>query len=67
MTWVPFRNTKNWIAKQVEDCKSLPDVNSRLMFAATSIGIIALAGDREAIFMDYEKIRAMEARLVFTP
>ena len=39
--YVPFRNTKNWIAKQVEDCKSLPDVNSRLMFAATSIGIIA--------------------------
>jgi len=33
----------------------------------TSIGIIALAGDREAIFSDYEKIRAMESRLVFTP
>jgi biotin carboxylase len=33
----------------------------------TSIGIIALAGDREAIFADYRKIRAMESKLVFTP
>jgi len=33
----------------------------------TSIGIIALAGDRESIFLDYEKIRAMESKLVFTP
>jgi biotin carboxylase len=33
----------------------------------TSIGIIALAGDRPAIEADYEKIRAMEAELVFTP
>lgn len=32
----------------------------------TSIGIIALAGDREAIFLDYEKIRDMESNLVFT-
>lgn len=31
----------------------------------TSIGIIALAGDRESIFSDYEKIRAMESKLVF--
>ena len=33
----------------------------------TSIGIIALAGDRDAIFLDYKKIRAMESKLVFTP
>ncbi len=33
----------------------------------TSIGIIALAGDRESIFMDYKKVRAMESKLVFTP
>jgi len=33
----------------------------------TSIGIIALAGDREAIFVDYKKIRAMESKLIFTP
>lgn len=32
----------------------------------TSIGIIALAGDRESIFSDYKKIRAMESKLVFT-
>jgi biotin carboxylase len=31
----------------------------------TAIGIIALNGDREAIFSDYKKIRAMEAKLVF--
>lgn len=31
----------------------------------TSIGIIALAGDRDAIFLDYLKVRAMEAKLVF--
>ena len=30
----------------------------------TSIGIVALAGDREAIFLDYQKIREMESRLV---
>jgi biotin carboxylase len=30
----------------------------------TAIGIIALAGDREAIFRDYKKIRAMETSLV---
>jgi biotin carboxylase len=33
----------------------------------TSIGIIALAGDRQSIFSDYKKIRAMESELVFTP
>ena len=33
----------------------------------TSIGIIALSGDRESIFLDYKKIRAMESKLVFTP
>ena len=31
----------------------------------TSIGIIALSGDRKAIFSDYQKIRAMEAQLQF--
>ncbi|MBC7386716.1 MAG: ATP-grasp domain-containing protein [Cryobacterium sp.] len=30
----------------------------------TSIGIIALAGERDLIFSDYEKIRAMESKLV---
>lgn len=33
----------------------------------TAIGIIALAGDREAIFRDYHKIRAMESRLIINP
>ncbi len=33
----------------------------------TAIGIIALAGDRKSIFLDYEKIRALESKLVFTP
>lgn len=33
----------------------------------TSIGIIALAGERESIFLDYKKIRTMESKLVFTP
>jgi phosphoribosylamine-glycine ligase len=32
----------------------------------TSIGIIALAGDRESSLLDYKKIRAMESKLVFT-
>jgi hypothetical protein len=32
----------------------------------TSIGIIALAGDRDAIFRDYGRVRAMESKLVFT-
>ncbi len=32
----------------------------------TSIGIIALIGDRDSIFLDYKKIRAMESKLVFT-
>ena len=30
----------------------------------TSIGIVALAGDRESIFLDYEKIRHMESKLI---
>lgn len=30
----------------------------------TSIGIIALAGDRESIFIDYKKIRYMESKLI---
>lgn len=30
----------------------------------TSIGIVALAGDRQSIFSDYEKIREMESRLI---
>ncbi|MEO5968983.1 MAG: ATP-grasp domain-containing protein [Bdellovibrionia bacterium] len=30
----------------------------------TSIGIVALAGDRESIFLDYKKIRNMESKLV---
>ncbi len=30
----------------------------------TSIGIIALSGDRERIFLDYQKIRNMESKLV---
>jgi hypothetical protein len=33
----------------------------------TAIGIIALAGDRESIFTDYRKVRAMESRLVISP
>ncbi len=33
----------------------------------TSIGIIALSGERDLIFQDYQKIRAMESMLVFTP
>jgi biotin carboxylase len=33
----------------------------------TSIGIVALSGDRRAVFEDYERIRAMEARLVVHP
>jgi biotin carboxylase len=32
----------------------------------TAIGIIALAGDRESIFLDYGKIRAMESNLLIT-
>jgi hypothetical protein len=31
----------------------------------TSIGIIALAGDRASIFQDYEKIRNLESKLKF--
>ena len=31
----------------------------------TAIGIIGLAGEREAIFSDYKKIRSMESKLVF--
>jgi len=33
----------------------------------TAIGIIALAGDRKSIFLDYNKIREMESQLVITP
>ena len=33
----------------------------------TSIGIIALSGDRELILRDYQKIRALETKLVFDP
>jgi biotin carboxylase len=33
----------------------------------TSIGIVALAGEREAIFEDYRKVRDLESKLVFTP
>lgn len=32
----------------------------------TAIGIIALAGNRDSIFLDYKKIRAMESKLVFS-
>lgn len=32
----------------------------------TAIGIIGLAGERDAIFSDYERIRSMESKLVFT-
>lgn len=32
----------------------------------TSIGIVALAGDRERILLDYAKIRTMESKLVVT-
>lgn len=38
--WIPFRNTKNWIAQQIEDCKNLPEVNSRMVFLMTSISIV---------------------------
>jgi len=31
----------------------------------TAIGIVALTGDREAIFSDYKKLRLMESKLVF--
>lgn len=30
----------------------------------TSIGIVALAGDRDSIFLDYKKIREMESKLI---
>lgn len=33
----------------------------------TAIGIIALSGERDAIFEDYRQIRAMESRLVIVP
>jgi biotin carboxylase len=32
----------------------------------TSIGIVALSGDRDAIFEDYKKIRSMESKLVIS-
>jgi len=37
---IPFRNTKNYLIKQIEDCKNIPEVNSRLMFLGTSVAII---------------------------
>jgi hypothetical protein len=37
--YVPLRNSKNWIAKQIEDCKTQPDVNSRICFLGTSLMI----------------------------
>lgn len=44
MAWkfshMPFRDSKNWAMKQIEDCKNVPEVNSRLMFLATSLAII---------------------------
>lgn len=44
MAWkfehMPFRDTKNWAMKQMEDCKNVPEVNSRMMFLATSVAII---------------------------
>ncbi len=33
----------------------------------TSLGIIALTGDRDSIFLDYRKIRDLESKLVFKP
>ena len=39
-SYVPLRNSKTWLIKQVEDCKNVPEVNSRLMFLATSVAII---------------------------
>jgi hypothetical protein len=45
MAWkfshMPFRDTKNWAMKQIEDCKNVPEVNSRMMFLVTSTAIIA--------------------------
>jgi hypothetical protein len=38
--YVPLRNTKTWALKQIEDCKNVPDVNSRLMFLGISVAII---------------------------
>ena len=33
----------------------------------TSIGIVALSGERESVLLDYEKIRTMESKLVIQP
>lgn len=40
------------------------DAVPRTVDYLTSIGIVALSGDRTAVFEDYERIRAMESRLV---
>ena len=37
--YVPFRNAKTWLLKQIEDCKALSDVNSRICFLGTSVSI----------------------------
>ena len=42
------------------------DVIPQTIDYLTAIGIIALAGDRDFIFSDYKKIRAMESKLTFT-
>ncbi len=42
------------------------DSISKTVDYLTAIGIIALAGDRELIFDDYQKIRELESKLVIT-
>lgn len=39
----------------------------RTIDTLTSLGIIGLAGEREAVFADYARIRELEARLVIEP
>lgn len=60
-----------------EDALNLPTLLNRYLWVKngeyvrqtvdylTAIGIIALSGDRESIFCDYKKIRAMESQLQF--
>ncbi len=43
------------------------DIVPKTIDYLTSIGIIALSGERDLIFQDYQKVRAMESKLVFTP
>lgn len=43
------------------------DIVPQTMDYLTAIGIIALAGDRPSIFLDYNKIREMESQLIITP